>query len=349
MYDIFNTKQSNSKKTFVVAEIGINHNGDMNLAKELIIAASEAGADSVKFQNYKTEDFINDKNLKLEFELNGKKIIKSQYDIFKKCELNRDKLLQLKELSDSLDLVFHSSPTSVQGLEDLKSIGCKIIKNGSDYLTNLRLIRAMGETGLLTVISTGMSTYSEIDLAVRTFRETGNQKLLLLHCTSAYPTKPEEVNLNRINTLREEFNVDVGFSDHTNGITASVGAVMFGATWIEKHFTLSKELPGPDHWFSMNPKELISLVDSIRHAERLIGSGHISPTKSESISRKEFRLSCVASKNLEIGTILSKNDIEFKRPGNGIPPSLENNLLGKRLNYPLKKGHQLQYEYLDEK
>jgi N,N'-diacetyllegionaminate synthase len=336
------------KKNFIVAEIGINHNGDMGLAKETIISAAEAGADSVKFQNYKIKDFISDKNLIFEYQSMGKKVIESQYDMFKRCELSRDQLALLKEQADSLGINFHSTPTSIEGIEDLKTIGCKIIKNGSDFLTNLKLIRAMGETGLLTVLSTGMSTISEIRDAVNTFKKTGNTNLVLLQCTSAYPTEPEEVNLARINTLRSQFNANVGFSDHTKGIIAAVGAVLFKSIWIEKHFTLDKTLPGPDHWFSSDPSEFKELVNAVRYAEKLIGSDEILPTKSEKISRKEFRLSCVASRDLKSGSCVTVDDIEFRRPGDGMPPSLENFLIGKKINYSIKKGQQFKKEYFDD-
>lgn len=337
----------NSKKTFVVAEIGINHNGDMSLAKETIIAAAEAGADSVKFQNYKTDDFITDKNLILEYQSNGKNIKESQYKLFKRCELSFEQLLELKELCDFKGIVFHSTPTSIEGIEDLKKIGCNILKNGSDFLTNLRLIKAMGETGLLTVLSTGMATLSEIEDAVYTFRDTGNKKLLLLHCTSSYPTKPDEVNLSRINTLREKFNVDVGFSDHTKGISAAVGSIFFGARWIEKHFTLDQKLLGPDHWFSLDPEELNYLINSIRHTEKIIGNGEIAPTPGELKSRKEFRLSCVAARDLKPGTHISSNDIDFQRPGDGMPPLYEKYLLGKKINHFIKKGEKFENKHFD--
>lgn len=341
-------KSSNIKKTFIVAEIGINHNGDMGLAKEMIIAAAESGADSVKFQNYKTEDFVNDRDLMYEYKSQGKIVSESQYEMFKRCELNLDKLNYIKEMCDSVGVVFHSSPTSIQGIEDLISIGCKILKNGSDYLTNLRLIRKMGESGLLTVLSTGMSTLDEIQEAVSAFKETGNDKLILLHCTSSYPTIPEEVNLKRIISLSENFNVEVGFSDHTKGVEASVGAVFFGAHWIEKHFTIDNNLQGPDHWFSMNPDDLRNLVLSIRHAETIIGNEEIKPTKSELISRQEYRLSCVAANDLEPGIILSINDIDFQRPGDGIPPSLENILIGKKLALKIKKGEKFKKKHINE-
>jgi len=329
-------------KVFIVAEVGINHNGDMGLARDSIIAAAEAGADSVKFQNYKTEDFVTDRNLLFEYQSQGKAIKEPQYDLFKRCELTRDQLSYLKEQCESAGVLFHSTPTSVEGIEALQAIGCQLLKNGSDYLSNLRLVRAMGETGLKTILSTGMATLSEIDDAVRAFRETGNENLMLLHCTSSYPTPAEDVNLARISTLREAFNVEVGFSDHTNGTTAAVGATILGVRWIEKHFTLSKNLPGPDHWFSMDALELRQLVASIRAAEKMLGSSAVGPSPSELLGRRDFRLSCVAARDIGIGESIRPSDITFQRPGDGIAPIHEGLLVGLKVSREIKKGQKFE-------
>ena len=336
-----------NKKVFIVAEVGINHNGDMSLARDSIFAAAEAGADSVKFQNYKTEDFVTDLNLSFEYQSQGKTVKESQYNMFKRCELNREQLIYLKEQCDLAGVMFQSTPTSVEGIADLQSIGCQILKNGSDYLTNLRLIRAMGETGLKTILSTGMSTLSEIDNAVRAFRETGNENLMLLHCTSSYPTPAEDVNLARISTLREAFSVEVGFSDHTNGTTAAVGATILGAQWVEKHFTLSKDLPGPDHWFSMDALELRELVSSVRVAEKMLGASAVGPTPSESLGRRDFRLSCVAARDIPKGESIMPSDITFQRPGDGIAPVHEGMLVGLKLTRGIKKGQKFEKRHFD--
>ena len=334
-----------NEPVFIVAEIGINHNGDMELAKESIQAAAEAGADSVKFQNYKTEDFIADHRLILEYKSQGKNVIEPQFELFKRCELNRDQLYMLKETCDKYGVVFHSTPTSLEGINDLLAIGTPILKNGSDYLSNLKLIRNMGETGLPTVLSTGMATLTDIDQAVQVFKETGNQNLILLHCTSSYPTLPEETNLARINTLKAAFGVPVGFSDHTAGNCAAVGASILGACWIEKHFTLDKDLPGPDHWFSMDPSELRGLVVMVRDIIKMIGKGEIYPTKTEQSNRKDFRLSCTASRDIEANHFLKEEDIVFQRPGEGIPPSLVNYLIGMKIRKSIRKGEQIKKEY----
>jgi N,N'-diacetyllegionaminate synthase len=325
-----------SQPCFLVGEIGINHNGDIDLAKRTITAAVDAGADAVKFQNYRTEDFVANKSLAYEYISQGKTVIESQYEMFKRCELTKESLRELKAYCDSLNINFHSTPTSDSGIHDLIDIGTLILKNGSDYLTNLRLVLSMSKSGLPTVLSTGMATLAEIDDAVRTFRGTGNSQLILLHCTSAYPTPPDQVNLRRITSLASAFGCPVGFSDHTDGITSAIGAAALGACWIEKHFTLDKNLPGPDHRFSANPTEFKNLVVSIRTLEKNLGLSQISPTPSEQKSRYEFRLSCATDSILPAGHLLTEADISFQRPGNGIPPVQSYLLIGRRLKYDLE-------------
>ena len=330
---------------FIVAEIGINHNGDMELAKEAIQAAAEAGANSVKFQNYRTEDFIFDRGLVLDYVSQGKSITEPQYDLFKRCEISKDQLHLLKETCDAHGVVFHSTPTSKEGIDDLIQLGSPLLKNGSDYLTNLDLVRLMGKSGLPTVLSTGMATLTEIDQAVQAFRETGNDSLLLLHCTSSYPTPPEETNLSRLKTLKTAFGIPVGFSDHTAGTTAAIGSVMMGACWIEKHFTLDKNFPGPDHRFSMDPDELRELVLAVRDAEKMIGTSAILPTNSESKGRRNYRLSCTAARDIEAGDRLASTDITFQRPGDGIPPAYADFFIGMCAKQLIPKGKQLKKEY----
>jgi N-acetylneuraminate synthase/N,N'-diacetyllegionaminate synthase len=324
---------------FIVAEIGINHNGDMGLARESIAAAAEAGADSVKVQNYRTEDFVSDRSLMFEYRSQGEKIVEPQYDMFKRCELTRDQLAMLKAEADRHGLDFHSTPTSVEGIRDLEAIGCALVKNGSDYLTHLDLIRAMGETGLVTVLSTGMATVAEIDEAVRTLRAACNDKVILLHCTSSYPTPAEEVNLARLPVLSSTFGLPTGLSDHTAGTTAACAAACVGACWIEKHFTLDRNLPGPDHWFSMDPAELKNLVKEVRAAERMMGSPVIAPTPGEARGRRDFRLSCVAADDLPADHVLTREDIAFRRPGTGAPPRDCRYLVGRRLATAVPRGH----------
>ncbi|MDA8164127.1 MAG: N-acetylneuraminate synthase family protein [Desulfobacteraceae bacterium] len=323
---------------FIVAEIGINHNGDVELAKEMIDAAAEAGADSVKFQNYRTEDFIADSSLTYEYHSAGRRIIESQFHMFKRYELSPRALQALKEHCDQRGVIFHSTPTNEQGVRDLVALGCPVLKNGSDFLSHLPLIQAMGRTGLPTVLSTGMATLADIEEAVQAFRSTGNDQLLLLHCTSRYPTPPGEVHLRKIPSLASYFQIPVGFSDHSEGWEAAAGAVALGACWIEKHFTLDKNLPGPDHRFSADPEEFRAQVRVVRAIEHRLGSSEIGHTESEGPNRRDFRLSCVVARPIPRGKALVDGDIVFRRPGWGLPPKEAPTLLGRRAKREMQPG-----------
>ncbi|HVO47226.1 MAG TPA: N-acetylneuraminate synthase family protein [Steroidobacteraceae bacterium] len=323
---------------FLAAEIGINHNGDLGLARESIDAAAQAGADGVKFQNYRTEDFVSDRSLTYEYVSQGGKVVEPQYDMFKRCELSFDALEQLKDHCDRRGVIFFSTPTSDDGVVDLVRLKAPLLKNGSDYLVNLALVRAMARTGLPTVVSTGMATLAEIDDAARAFREAGGQDLLLLHCTSSYPTAPADVHLRKIPALASAFGCPVGLSDHTYGIVAAVGAVTLGACFVEKHFTLDRSLPGPDHRFSSDPGEFRQLVDAIRTLEASLGDSVVGPTPSEAAGRRDFRLSCVAARDLPAEHILRAEDIAFRRPGMGLPPKAVHWLVGRRLPRPVSAG-----------
>jgi len=324
---------------FIVAEAGINHNGEMILAHRLIDAAADCGADAVKFQSYRTEDFISDQSLTYEYVSQGQTMVESQYSIFKRCEFSSEVLTELRRHCDQRGVVFFSTPTSEEGVFELVEAGAGLLKNGSDYLVHLPLIRAMARTGFPTVISTGMATLAEIDDAVQAFREAGGRDLILLHCTSSYPTPAEEVHLRKIPTLAVAFECLVGLSDHTLGIVAALGAVSMGACFIEKHFTLSKNLPGPDHSISADPVEFRLLVESIRTLEKSLGECTLGFTSLERRGRQEFRLSCVTVRDLPAGHCLSETDVAFRRPGNGLPPKAVEWLLGRRLTRSIPTGH----------
>lgn len=324
---------------FIAAEIGINHNGDMALAHAMIDAAATAGADAVKFQNYRTEDFLSDDSLSYEYFSEGKTVVESQFAMFKRCELTPSALGELKAHCDDLGLVFFSTPTSEEGIADLLSIGTPLLKNGSDFLVNLPLIEAMARTGLPTILSTGMATLGEIDDSVRSFREAGGKQLIVLHCTSSYPTPPRDVHLRKIAALSSALGCPVGLSDHTWGIHAAIGAVVLGGCMIEKHFTTDKDLPGPDQRFSADPLEFRSLVDAVREIEMMLGSPVIGPTPSEEKGRAEYRLSCTASHDIASGDVLHAEDLAYRRPASGLPPRMRAHLLGRRLRRSVKSGH----------
>lgn len=324
---------------FIAAEIGINHNGDMELAERMIRAAAEAGADAVKFQNYRTDDFIADRSLMLEYHSRGEVVTESQYDLFKRCELGRDDLARLSRCCADNEVIFFSTPTGQESMDDLLALGVPLLKNGSDYLGHLPLIRAMAHSGVPTVLSTGMATLAEMDDAVRTFREAGGKDLILLHCTSSYPTPDGQVNLRKIPAMHAAFGCLTGFSDHTSGIVAALGAVTLGACMVEKHFTLDRDLPGPDHWFSATPDELRDLVRAVRTLEASLGSSALGPAACESAGRALFRLSCAARVALPAGHQLHAQDVTFQRPGTGLPPSALSWILHARLAAPVAAGH----------
>ena len=324
----------NFPRAFLIAEIGINHNGDMALAEEMIRAAADAGADAVKFQNYRTEDFLSDRTLTYTYTSQGQEITEPQFDMFKRCELFCADLGRLKKCCDSAGVEFFSTPTSNEGIEDLKQVGASWLKNGSDYLGHLPLIREMARSGIPTILSTGMAVEEEITEAVAAFREAGGHDLVLLACTSAYPTPSDNLHLRRIPTLSQKYACPAGFSDHSAGWEAAVAAVCVGACMVEKHFTTDRHLPGPDQWFSSSPSEFAELVRRVREAETMLGKGKLQPSKAELASRENFRLSCTAVRALPAGHILRETDIVFRRPASGLPPSQVDQLL----NRPLKIG-----------
>jgi len=326
----------------LIAEIGINHNGDMNLANEMVRAAAKAGADAVKFQNYRTEDFLSDDTLTYTYNSQGVEVTESQFAMFKRCELSDGDLARLKTCCDEAGVQFFSTPTSTEGVDVLATIGTSWLKNGSDYLGHLPLIRHMALSGIPTILSTGMATEEEVAAAVNAFREAGGRDLVLLACTSAYPTPPDCVNLRRISTLTEKFGFPSGFSDHTAGWEAAVAAVCLGACMVEKHFTTDRNLPGPDQWFSSDPAEFAELVRRVRTVEKMIGSAELAPTSAERDAREHFRLSCVAEHDLPAGHVLTEADITFCRPATGLPPSQVNRLLGKKVAISVDRGEPIQ-------
>lgn len=334
------------QSVLLIAEVGINHNGDLDLARQSIESAARAGVDAVKFQNYRTEDFISDRTLTYEYISQGKTVVESQFDMFKRCELPRAWLPVLKEICDQNNVLFLSTPMGKDGLDDLIQLGVPMLKNGSDCLQHISLIQGMAKSGLPTLISTGMATLEDINEAVTAYREAGGKDLVLMHCTSAYPTPPKDVNLKKIQALAKVFDCPVGFSDHSAGIIATLGAVALGARIIEKHFTLDRNLPGPDHRFSSDPEEWRQLVVAVRELEACLGSDRIVPTASEDHGRNQFRLSCVAARALPAGHSLTEADIAFRRPGNGLAPGEVSKLIGRKLLAPIESGYLFRLEHL---
>ncbi len=334
----------NFSRTLLVAEIGINHNGDMALAERMVHAAKAAGADAVKFQNYRTEDFLSDHALTYTYRSEGRDVTESQFAMFKRCELSDADLARLKRACDAAGVLFFSTPTGNDGVDAVVRAGGAYLKNGSDCLGHLPLIRHMARTGIPTILSTGMATTDEVALAVDAFRGAGGTDLVLLACTSAYPTPPEAVNLRRMPELARRFGCAVGFSDHTAGWEAAVAAVCLGACMIEKHFTTDRTLPGPDQWFSSDPAEFAELARRVREVETMLGSPEIAPAAAELVSREIFRLSCVAARDLPAGHVIAEADVAFRRPATGLPPAQVGRLVGGALREAIRRGEPFQVE-----
>ncbi|HDH00795.1 MAG TPA: NAD-dependent epimerase/dehydratase family protein, partial [Nitrospirae bacterium] len=306
-----------------------------------------AGADAVKFQNYRTEDFIFDKSLTYTYYNGGKQITESMYDMCKRCEVETHWLPELKKACDDLGIAFISTPTSEPGVNDLVALGVPFLKNGSDYLLHLPLLKHMGSTGIPVIISTGMGNESEIRDAVEAVHSGGGSPVILMHCTSSYPTETSEVNLNKIPALREVFGLPVGFSDHTIGSAAAIQAVTLGVSIFEKHFTLDHNLPGPDHEFSITPSELKEYVEDIHNAKKRMGQKSIEPALIEQTTRDELRLSIVIGSDLSAGHILEDQDFVFSKPGTGLPPKEAENIIGKKLVQDVAKGTPLRAEFIE--
>jgi N,N'-diacetyllegionaminate synthase len=323
---------------YIVAEIGLNHNGDLDLAYRTIIAAKEAGADAVKFQNYRTEDFVADRDLTYSYTVDGTKVTERVYEMFKRVELSPSMLSAIADHCRKVGVDWHATPTNIDGVSQLVKAGVGVLKNGSDYLGHLPLVEAMAQTDLPVVLSTGMATLSDIEDAVKTVRISGNTKLIILHCTSQYPTPAPEANVRRVPTLARTFGCLSGFSDHTEGSAAALGALAFGAVWIEKHFTLDKSLPGPDHAFSADPEEFKAYVGDLRFLEAALGSSEIRLSEKEEQARIAHRLSCATARELPVGSILSMDNIQFVRPGTGFPPKHRSMLIGRKLKRALSIG-----------
>jgi N-acetylneuraminate synthase/N,N'-diacetyllegionaminate synthase len=323
---------------FIAVEVGLNHDGDLERAHAMIDAAADAGADGVKFQNFRTEDFIRDRTVTYEYVSAGETVVESQWDMFRRYELAPSAWPELRDHCEERGVVFFSTPTGEEGLQELIDLRAPLLKNGSDYLGHLPLIQAMARSGIPTVLSTGMATLEEVRAAVDAFHAAGGTELILLHCTSSYPTPAQDVNLRKIPALAAEFGVPIGLSDHTDGALAAATAVALGSCFVEKHFTLDRDLPGPDHRFSAGPAELRELVAAVRTAEAMLGSADIAPAPSEMLGRIEFRLSCVAATDLAAGHEVTEADVEFRRPGTGLAPGEVATLLGRPLVRDLAAG-----------
>lgn len=326
------------KKVFVIAEAGVNHNGSMEFAKKLIDIAAEAGADAVKFQTFVAEDIVSADAPKAEYQKHATDASETQYDMIKKLELSRENHVELMYYAENKNIMFLSTPFDKKSVDLLVELGVPLIKISSGEITNHPFLKYVSRKGLPIILSTGMSTLGEVAEAVSVIQEAGCKDLTLLHCTSNYPARVEDCNLRAMETMADALGVPVGYSDHTPGIYVSLAAAAMGACVIEKHFTLDKNLPGPDHKASLEPDELKEMVYGIRLVEKALGSLIKAPAEAELEVRNVARKSIVAEVDIPAGTVIVEDMLSFKRPGTGIAPKDVVKFIGKTPVVDIKKG-----------
>lgn len=332
-----------SEKCLIIAEAGVNHNGDVNLAYKLCDAAKAAGADVVKFQTWKTEAIITKNVAQAEYQEKNTGVSESQFDMLKKLELSQEEFRKIKEYCDSIGITFASTADDAESLDFLVSLGIPFIKIGSGEIGNVSYLRYMGNKKMPVILSTGMSSLSDIDISLKALQEGGANDITLLHCTTSYPCLYENVNLNAMNTIHEAFKLSVGYSDHTLGNTVAIAAVAMGAKVIEKHFTLDKNMEGPDHKASSDPIEFAALVREIRNIEAAMGNGKKEATKVEKDISKVVLKRIVAKRPIEKDHVIEEADICVKRNDCGLPCNKWDIVLGTkaRKDYVVDEGIEL--------
>lgn len=316
-------------RVFVIAEAGVNHNGSIETAKQLVDAAVMAGADAVKFQTFKAENLVCRNASKADYQMQTTDVNESQFDMLKKLELSSEMHEQLIVYCMSRKIMFLSTPFDVESMKYLVKCGVSIIKIPSGEITNYPLLREAGKTKKKVIISSGMSFLDEVRDAVGVLKANGGKDITVLHCNTEYPTPYEDVNLRAMLALKEELGVAVGYSDHSQGIEVPIAAVALGAGVIEKHFTLDKNMEGPDHKASLEPNELQAMIRAIRNVESALGNGVKQPSKSEKKNIDIVRKSIVAKRDIEEGEVFAENNLTTKRPGTGISPMLWEQVIGK--------------------
>ena len=318
-------------KLQIIAEAGVNHNGDIELAKQLIDVAADAGADYVKFQTFSADRLVTKSADKAEYQKQSSDLSESQYAMLKRLELSVGMHLELIEHCERRSIKFLSTGFDIQSVDLLIGLGLGLIKIPSGEITNLPFLRYIGSLGLPVILSSGMSTMKEIGDALSILEQTGlrRDQTTVLHCTTEYPAPMDEVNLRAMNNIRNTLGVAVGYSDHTVGIEVSIAAAALGARVIEKHFTIDRSLPGPDHKASVEPIELGAMVKAIRNIEVALGSDVKEPTIGEIKNIRIARKSILAGRKIEVGEILSVSNLVVKRPGDGVSPMHWDHLIGQ--------------------
>ena len=335
------------KPVFIIAEAGVNHNGSLELAKQLVDKAVEAGADAVKFQTFKAEKVVSSDAPKAAYQKSTTDPAESQLEMIRRLELPYEAFGELKTYCDRCGIMFMSTPFDDDSVDFLDSIGVPVFKIPSGEVVNHPFLEYVARKGRPLIMSTGMSYLSEVDEAVRVIDNTGNDQLVVLHCVSNYPADSADVNLRAMQTMATAFQVPVGYSDHTLGIEIPLAAVALGACVIEKHFTLDRGLPGPDHRASLEPAELKAMVQGIRKVEQALGDGRKAPALSEEDTRRVARRSLVAAHDILAGTVLTEEAIAIMRPGTGLPPALRQYVAGRRARIDISAGSLLSLEMLN--
>jgi len=348
-----------TSKVFIIAEAGVNHNGDFALACRLVDAAVQTGADAVKFQTFKAKNVVSKIAEKAEYQKKTTDEAESQFEMIKKLELSFEDFVKIKDYCDKKGIIFLSTSFDYESVDFLENL-VPLYKIGSGEIINLPFLEHIAKKGKPIILSTGMSTLGEVEEAVKTiinvnpsFFNTSHislftshvSPLILLHCVSNYPAKYEDVNLKAMLTLKEAFKLPVGYSDHTLGIEVAVAATALGAKVIEKHFTLDRGLPGPDHKASLEPDELKAMVKAIRNIEKALGDGVKRPTQSELKVMKVARRSLVAARDIRAEEVVRESDIVTKRPGTGIPPKFKDIVIGMRPMRDIKKDEPFNWTY----
>jgi N,N'-diacetyllegionaminate synthase len=318
-------------KTLIIAEAGVNHNGDLDLAKQLINAAADAGADLVKFQTFNANRQVTRTSKKADYQTQTTSSTESQHAMLRRLELTEEMHHQLIAHCLTQNIGFLSTGFDIESVDLLVSLGQECFKIPSGEITNLPYLRHIGQLGKTVILSTGMATLGEIEAAIEVLEQTGTPrvKVTVLHCTTEYPTPMNEVNLRAMQSIHAAFDVAVGYSDHTEGIEIAIAAVAMGASVIEKHFTLDRNLPGPDHQASLDPEELKAMITAIRNIEVALGDGIKRLTPSEARNRPVARKSLVASRPIKMGEIFTTENLTTKRPGTGISPMRWDELVGQ--------------------
>ncbi len=340
---VIEDKVVDSSEAFVIAEIGVNHDGSLSRARRMIDAAAECGADAVKFQTFRADRLMIPSRDRLAQQVD---VGETAYQMFRRLELSWDDHEKLKKHADECKIVFLSTPFDEESADFLDQLGVGAFKIASADINHFPLLNHIGSKGKPVLLSTGMSYLNEVAEAVWALKAAGAQDILLLHCVSSYPAPPESLNLRAIQTLRDYFDLPVGFSDHSEGILMPLVAVALGAVVVEKHFTLDKRADGPDHRLSLNPDELRLMIQSIRDVEKSLGDGRKRPTTAEEENRLLSRRSIVAAVDIRSSESIAPWMLAFKRPGSGLEPRQVQKVVGMKARRDIGKDTILQWEDL---